>query len=278
MPNARKGFPATSFDYGMDGIAPAPAQSEMPCPECPGWMTVQEGQWRCDSCGLVSIPEAEPGAPVPSHDSKSTPAARRPRPPGPNPLRRVWVCVVLGIVTFGLYFLYYQFQAFREVDRDAGRRHHAWLFLLALVPWLIAAMGQALWWPPLPHAPSAVDPPSFWLPRPSQVVAELAFASTVLQAIYFFLELGNLRNARADAGLERSPARFFLPLFIIAMAAILLFAWWPRDAFTFMALAYAVVQLMVYTGLNRDINAYWQHRRNASAPALSSAAVPGVAA
>ena len=52
---------------------------------------------------------------------------RRVRPPGKVAL--------LGLATLGFGFAWYYFQAFREVDRDAGRLHSPFFFL-SFVPFL----------------------------------------------------------------------------------------------------------------------------------------------
>lgn len=249
---------------GMETVEAGAGADQLPCPRCDGWMAVGgDGRWHCPSCGLASDAEApaEPGEPsaLPPLAEPPTPT-RRPRLPGPNPLRRFGACLLLGVVTLGLYFLYYQFKVFREVDRDTGRRHHAMLFIVPVAVGAVARLLAFVWSRP------GAQPPALPLAPPALVGLAIGLGGLGLaaQALYFFLELGHLRAARAAVGLELRPSRWVLPIFHV-LSALPFVA--PGDPPLALALASAAVELLVYLVLNDRVNEYWLSRRAAAAPA-----------
>ena len=227
---------------------------EIPCPDCSGWMEPAGKRLRCPDCGRESdeeLPEPTAAAaaiqagPNPGVEAGPLPMAR---PPGPAKLRRFGICLLLGVVTVGIYFVYYQWQVFREVDADAGRRHHAALFVAALAAGLLAAGGDLA----LGKASPA------WLDL-------VAPAGALLRASYLWLEAGQLREARARVGLPATAPRN--ALYAVTAAGALAGAAFPDGPGFLLSLAgLALAELFVYLALHQSIDAYWRRRRGGRAP------------
>jgi hypothetical protein len=217
-------------------------------------MRAEGRRLRCPDCGAEGdedLPEptaAESGQPEGPGDlaapGEATPPA--PKRPGPARPRSFGACLLLGIVTLGIYFLYYQYRVFKEVDEDAGFRHLAGLFWSSFGVLALGLVAAAL-------AADALG----GVPR---LFGMLGVLVALPLAAYLWLEASQLRRARAALGLAPMAPRNALAG--LTLAATLTDAFVAHDAARLvLAVAILLGQLSAFWVLHQAIHEYWATRR-----------------
>lgn len=237
---------------------------ELPCPECDGWMRLDGKQWACPACGHRSE-ELEEGEPElvaeepPAADlavaqgvATSSPSYRG---PAKGRRRSFGVSLLLGIVTLGLYFLYWQWRVFREVhDQERSRSWSGFM-------WAAYAMGfvRLVW-----RLSRGRDPDGFGLADGGLPDDLLALAQSALFLAYLLLEIRHLDRllaSRRAAGSEASG--WMWAEGIIGAAASIL----PEPGNIIVGVLGIGVALMAYFRLQDGLNRYWSLVNVRPAPA-----------
>lgn len=199
-----------------------------------------------------------------------------PRDPtrGMPPHRRMRGIIGLSILTFGLYQFYFNWAPFREVDRDAGRPHAAWLYVLSVLLGLIALFLVLQQGVATAQAQTSASP-SFEAPSSTQVLPFqeaahpepffaidvprlVAVAAGLLMSAYQAIELGNLATARAAIGGLRPSPRLSWPILNGLFCSTFLLAPTPRLVAGLLLL---LPVLFALASVNDAINGYWSARR-----------------
>jgi hypothetical protein len=258
-------------------------------------MRVVDRRWACASCGSTSEPFDEDGpmaagpllpaigAPDPIADGtrladngtdleaafrQAAAESRRRRGASPGPpqarlagrRRSFGTVVVLGLVTFGLYWLHWQWQAFREVHLQEGTPHRPALFWAAvaasaagIVAVLVLLLTDAI-------QREAVE----------VVAAPFGVAAWVLLLAYLLREGRQVEALLAAQGGSPPAAQAWL----VAMALFqVLGALLPGDATLLAAIPGALFALVAYGTLQRNLNEYWGLRES-SGPTAPTALTP----
>lgn len=117
----------------------------------------ETGTATCPSCGF-SAPVGAQEAPATAPTDSTPPASSQPQPtsttaPTTQPTyaappgqvgagevhgkpRKFWTSFFLGIITIGIYYLVWNYKAFRELDKQHGRDHEQVWFWLLFIPYL----------------------------------------------------------------------------------------------------------------------------------------------
>jgi len=217
------------------------------CPQC---RTVIEapatGAPVCPNCGFsaplaapsprASSPKATPAAtvypaqpymapPAPAPVAYAPPPAYspefqtlRPGEPAGKP-RSFWMSLLLGIVTFGVYFFVWNYKAFRELDEEHGQNHAAAWYWTALAILLFGVMvflvlvGVAVGTAPDPENPDVTGA--------RLVYSAFALLWTAVFLSYAFREISKLERYRQGRGLpEGFQPVWFILLYILGALLI----------------------------------------------------------
>jgi hypothetical protein len=148
----------------------------------------------------------------------------------------------LGILTLGLYWLYYWWTAFRAVDAAAGRRHHSALYAAHL---LLLGMSVGL---------AIATPPPEWTESAGLLVrlsphGVTGLLAAVLLAAYQRAELRNLHAAREELGLP-STSLALLP-WVTLVGAMGAFVRFPGDVL--LALGGLLVEVLLLLETNTQV-------------------------
>lgn len=177
------------------------------------------------------------------------------------PSRPFLLVLLLGMVTLGLYFIWYNWIVFKEFDERTGRRHHGNIFLLGLF-FIASAFGYALL-----TGGKTGWPEESWA-NPAPTVYGLFLLSDVMWALYLWLELGHLVRPLRELDLPPLPPRVLLPGLIV-IHGVLSFGlqndW--MDAF------FGLMILGSFFLVHSALSGFWAHKpSNDSAPASFEAA------
>jgi hypothetical protein len=190
-------------------------------------LQARDGSWVCPSC-----------------EPQKARAAQRIRPAGRE--RSFAAVVLLTVVTLGIYFLYYQYVVFRDVDHAAGRPHHWPLFaghatllalFLAIGIWIVLSTPSEAW--------DAFSIPP-WL-------RAFAMASALFHASYLFLEI------RRFKGPWQAPMQsaWLLPILVLLQAAL-----GPIRSENLgadgLSLILFIIQIILFWKMNKSINTWWR--------------------
>lgn len=156
--------------------------------------------------------------------------------------------VLYGIATLGIYFLYYGYEAFREMDVRAGRRHRGRLYIVGLAVYFAMLVAFFL-----------ASEAGTWMETPAAHLAWTAGAvvSVVPWAAYFWLEAVPLR--------KDLPGRTIHPA---VLPALLVFQASLATVTTALVTDLAIIGLEATTWyfLHASINQWWDQRTGGARP------------
>ena len=251
------------------------SESGFACPSC-GAQVVDadpEGDWMCAECGETHFaPHAAPPPRLPPPEGAQVGVEPLPMPPLPpastyegrpaGMRRHFGVCLLLGIVSLGIYFLYWQLRVFGEVDRQEGRPRLAWLWWASFGAVSLAVLLT------LSSGLDAIRAGRYDPSRGPAAVFPLLLAGQAAYIAYIGAEGWNLRAASRRRGIDGPAIQAVVALLALTGAlhlARILFAW--PSAVEVLALP---LDLFAYAILQGGLNRYWDavaQARTASAPA-----------
>lgn len=199
-------------------------------------------------------------------DGQPLPApAPPPQPRRYGKVRPFWKCILFGLLTAGLYFVFYQWQAFREVDEHSRQRHLGAIMAVGMLASLVVRFLQAL----QPRAPgeSALD-----LPTTTATLALWLLGQAAL-SLYVVLELQHVKSwlatlAGAPGAAVAAQGLIFAKL--AAAFATLAFAASPFILAALVALV-IILELLSWVFIVNSLNDGWDR---AKAQGLDQAALP----
>lgn len=170
--------------------------------------------------------------------------------------RHFGVCLLLGLLTLGLYFIYWHFAVFREVAEREGRSY-AWGLLAGDLAVFAATAFYALarYQGPVDEAVLRTDP---WFGAGILV-------SQALWAAFLVVETQRLNRGLLASGSNLPVPVYPLPAVIVALTLVNLFT----DSRVVDAIG-VVLMLALFYLLHNGINRFWRHR--GTMPAATSAA------
>ncbi len=188
--------------------------------------------WICPVCNPRPLPEQEKtyhGPPVP---------------------RNGLMCLLLGIVTLGIYFIYYNYRVFAETSRQLGKKHLGGLLVASIIA-SVAAVVVAFY--QLRDVPLGGTLP----PTPPQAIF-LSSVGAVAWSAYLYLEVARMAQPARAISAPIPPA--VLPAIILAGHA--LSTLFPGG----ISLAFGVLEIAAWLFLNAGINQWWQNIRQDPEP------------
>jgi hypothetical protein len=241
-----------------------------PCPVCgkPVLASDPGADWMCGTCGEIHLAKGPlapsilgPASALTGETSLTRPFSDQPGThtgtfadlsgPAPPPERlsgrprNLWVCVWLGILTLGIYFVAWRYLVFREVARQGGRRHSASLLWAGVGLQFSGAILTGL-------SVKAWDLPA---------VAGLAFVllGAACDLAYVLGGIQMLRTARAAAGLSGSlgPGLFAF-LYAPGQALGAMAGDGELGALIAFGIPAFLILLLVFAMLQGDLNEYWR--------------------
>jgi hypothetical protein len=228
----------------------------------------------CPACGKEFPASEEPQCPACAWTPADGDAPRRRVPPAPvTPVadagpsqvpgkpRNILVCILLGVITLGIYFLFWHYAAFEEVRLHTRTRQRVELFWTSItlsvigVVWVLVEAGSI----------RAAGADGF-RPSPSVIVLQAAAAGAL--ATYLYIETRHLRQAVRSAGIPSMawPGGFLL------VAALQVAAYARGDEFPdLLPVLMLIVALLAYPLVQMTLNAYWRQVRASAASASANA-------
>lgn len=172
--------------------------------------------------------------------------------------RHFGVCILLGLVSLGIYFLYWQLRVFGEVDRQEGRPRLAWLW------WTGFAAGAVAVFLTLSAARAGESAPV------AALLLVLVAQGSYLA--YIGAEGWNLRAASERRGIP-GPAIPVVVGFLAISAAVHLLSVvldWPSP----IELVTLPLELFAYAILQDGLNRYWDAVGQSRGTAAAAAPAP----
>lgn len=220
---------------------------ELDCPACGKVFRLVEGEAECPACGWTpkdgDAPRPRTGPARPTSTTGGEPST------SPGKPRSILACLLLGVVTLGLYFLFWHYAAFEEMRLHTRTRQRVELFFAALVLNLVAFVWMFI--------------------EPSLAALALQGVSAGVMATYLFLETRHVRATARAAGVPSMawPAGFFL----VAAFEVASLATTGRTADLFSVLT-VIAALLAYPFVQMTLNDYWRRAKQShGAPAPTAA-------
>lgn len=217
------------------------------CPQCSNTIDAAPGALAtCSKCGFSAPAPRSPPMPTGyAPQPAATPAMYAPAAAPPPPAygspqamtpvystaptgapvagkpRKFWISLLLGIVTFGIYFYIWNYVAFRELDKEHGEKHGAAWYWTALAVQLIAIMIIAA--AVVVAVAATLDQPKTDPPAEPDLETPLfyaglavSFVGTAIYLAYLFQEVAKVERYRERRGLPTgfSPV-WFVILYIL---------------------------------------------------------------
>lgn len=186
--------------------------------------------------------------------------------------RSTLVCILLGVVTFGIYFVYWRHRVFAELHHQEGSSHWTRLFWTQLA---VEAAGMVSILADLGRALRAIgDAGSTPAVVPAPLTVALLSVAAALLAVYMVRESSALNAAARRRGAGQCYPWLFVLVAVLGVARVLV-----APARTALSVAEIVVALLAYSLVQATLNEYWrralasQQEPPATAPSPTAAPV-----
>jgi len=208
------------------------------CPICDGPMITRANGKRCRDCDYegIGMPANEPAQP----DMTEAPGSRAPARIGRS--RSFLFGLVAGILTLGLYWIYWQWVVFTEIHLDRGTRHRTGLFWTALA---CGAAGVVVGVVARVRQGAEVET------SPTQVT--LSAVAVVLLAVYLVREAKALEDLLPAIPARGAASSWLLGAGFLQLIAVLL----PGAASLAVIVIWVPIAAVGFFLLQSDLNRYW---------------------
>lgn len=164
-----------------------------------------------------------------------------------------------GVVTLGIYFFWYNWAVFQEMDQKTGKKHHGGIYLVGLAI-LLASVPIGLW----------KGKQSDWNADElgsDLLLFGLALGAQLAWAVYLWLELRQFESPLDEQGYAQPLPRIFLPAIIVIPVFLGLFTQsaWVDFIFT-------ILMVWCFFLVHSATSKFWLHQSNIGPPTSGSIA------